>query len=132
MSTPARYWREIPQRYRYEGVKCKESGEIFFPPRLVCPTHKSADFEKINLETEGKILTYTIVHVAPNHFRDLVPYGVAIVELNDGAKITSMIADCEPEDIKTGMKVRIEFRKIYEMGAAGIICYGYKCVPDLT
>lgn len=129
MSTPARYWREIPQRYRYEGAKCKETGEIFFPPRLINPSTKSSNFEKINLKTEGKIITYTVVHVAPAHFRDLVPYAVAIVELDDGVRITSMIADCDPDDLKAGTKVRIEFRKIYEVGDAGIICYGYKCVP---
>jgi len=129
MTTPARYWREIPQRYRYEGVKCKKSGQIFFPPRLICPEHKSDDFEKINLETQGKIVTYTVVRVAPPQFRDLVPYAVAIVELNDGARITAMIADCEPEEVKIDMPVRIEFRKIHQEGEAGIICYGYKCVP---
>ena len=129
MTTPARYWREIPQRYRYEGVKCKKSGRIFFPPRLVCPEHKSNDFEKINLATGGKIITYTIIRVAPPQFSDLVPYAVAIVELNDGARITAMIADCEPEEVKIDMPVRIEFRKIYEEGEEGILCYGYKCVP---
>ena len=129
MTTPVRYWREIPQRYRYEGVKCTESGEIFFPPRLVCPEHKLEDFEKINLATEGKVVTYTVVHVAPPQFRDVVPYGVAIVELTDGARITAMLADCEPGDIKIDMPVRIEFRKIFHEGEAGIICYGYKCVP---
>lgn len=129
MSTPARYWREIPQRYRYEGNKNKESGEIFFPPRLIDPSTKSSEFEKVTLETEGKIITHTVVHVAPSHFRDLTPYAVGIVELNDGVRITAMIADCDPDDLKAGTKVRIEFRKIYEVGASGIICYGYKFVP---
>ena len=129
MTTPARYWREIPQRYRYEGVKCTPSDEIFFPPRLVCPEHNADDFERVNLETEGKIVTYTVVHVAPPQFRDLVPYAVAIVELTDGAMITAMIADCEPGDVKIDMPVRIEFRKMFTEGESGIICYGYKCVP---
>jgi hypothetical protein len=25
--------------------------------------------------------------------------------------------------------VRTEFRKIQEIGEAGVLCYGYKCVP---
>ena len=57
MSTPARYWREIPQRYRYEGNRCKEAGESFFPPRLICPKSKGQDFEQVILPTEGVVIT---------------------------------------------------------------------------
>ena len=129
MSTPARYWREIPQRYRYEGTRCKESGKVFFPPRRICPDHKSREFEKVNLPTEGEIVTYTIVHVAEPRFADMVPYADAIVELSDGTRITAMLADVDPDEVKIGMQVRIEFRKMYSVGESGLHCYGYKCVP---
>ena len=33
---PQKYWREIPQRYRYEAGRCAKCGKVFFPPRLVC------------------------------------------------------------------------------------------------
>ena len=36
MANPARYWREIPQRYRLEAGKCRSCGEVYFPPRLIC------------------------------------------------------------------------------------------------
>ncbi|MBP1597287.1 MAG: hypothetical protein H6Q05_2664, partial [Acidobacteria bacterium] len=28
-----------------------------------------------------------------------------------------------------GQRLRIEFRRIQKQGDAGILCYGYKCVP---
>jgi len=129
MSTPARYWREIPQRYRYEAVRCAESGKIFFPPRMICPEHRTHECEKVNLATEGTVLTYTVVRVAEPRFAGLVPYVTAIVELTDGARITAMLADVDPGAVEIGMKVRIEFRKMYSVGHEGIHCYGYKCVP---
>jgi uncharacterized OB-fold protein len=128
MSSP-RYWREIPQRYRLEGAKCKGCGKIFFPPRLICPECKSREFEKIQLKKEGKVLTYTIIRVPPSQFVDQAPYAMGVVELADGVKVLTQIADCDLEKVDIGMKVRVEFRKIYEEGEAGIICYGYKCVP---
>ena len=128
MSSP-RYWREIPQRYRFEGAKCKECGKVFFPPRLICPGCKSREFEKIQLKKEGKLLTYTIIRVPPSQFVDQAPYAMGVVELADGVKLLTQIADCDLEKIDIGMKVRVEFRKIYDEGNAGIICYGYKCVP---
>jgi hypothetical protein len=130
MSTPARYWREIPQRYRLEANKCKGCGKINFPPRLICNACHSQDMEETKLADTGKVLTYTIIRVPPHQFVDQAPYAVGIVKLDDGVKITGQIVDCDFEDIKVGLDVKVEFRKIYDVGESGILCYGYKFVPQ--
>ena len=124
----ARYWREVPQRYRFEAKKCKKCGFIAFPPRLICPECGNRSFEEHILKDTGKILTFTTIHVGPTEFADEVPYSVAIIELDDGTKITTQITDASPDRIKIGGKVRLEFRKIQEDGKAGVIKYGYKAV----
>ena len=129
MSTSARYWREIPQRYRLEAGKCKKCSRIAFPPRLVCPSCSSREFETVNLPDTGTVLTYTVIRVAPTPFSDEAPYAVAIVELEGGTRLTAQLADCPLDSIKIGQKVKVEFRRIRDEGQAGIICYGYKCVP---
>lgn len=123
-----RYWREIPQRYRLEAGKCKGCGKIFFPPRLVCNKCGSQDFEKVTLPENGKIITFTIIRVAPQQFEAEVPYAIAIVELENGVKITTQVVDCKPEDIEIGKQVKLLFRKVQEEGKTGIILYGYKAV----
>jgi uncharacterized OB-fold protein len=130
MPTPSRYWREIPQRYRLEAGKCKKCGTVSFPPRLVCPQCGGREFDAMKLADKGKILTYTIVRVAPHQFADQAPYAVGIVELDDGVRLTAQIVDCDFAALKVGLRVRIEFRRIYEEGEAGVIYYGYKFVPD--
>lgn len=130
MSTPARYWREIPQRYRLEANKCTSCGKINFPPRLICSVCHAKDMEKTKLAETGKVLTYTIIRVPPHQFVDQAPYAVGIVELDDGVKITGQIVDCDFEDIKIGLNVKIEFRKLFDVGESGILCYGYKFVPQ--
>jgi len=129
MSTSARYWREIPQRYRYEASKCKGCGEVHFPPRIVCAECGGRTFEDVVLATTGKVETFTVIRVAPCEYTDEAPYPIGIIELDDGVKIQCQIADCPIEDLKTGMPVRIEFRKVKEEGEAGILCYGFKAVP---
>ena len=126
---PARYWREEPQRYRLEANKCKKCGKTYFPPRLICADCRSREFEPIKLKDEGKLLTYTVIRVAPSQFVDQSPYAIGIVELDGGTRVLTQIADCGPDDIQIGMRVKVEFRKIQEDGEAGILCYGYKCVP---
>jgi uncharacterized OB-fold protein len=128
MLTAQRYAREIPQRYRMEAGKCKKCGEVFFPPRIVCAECKGREFDKINLSDEGKVVTYTVIRVAPTSFADEAPYAVGIIELKDGVRITAQIVDCALDQIKIGMDVRLEFRKLLKDGSAGILCYGYKCV----
>lgn len=124
-----RIWREMPQRYRYEAGKCKKCGKVFFPPRLICNACKSREFESVNLDRNGKLLTYTIIRVPPSQFKDEAPYAMGIVELEGGGRINTQIVDCDFDDIKIGMPLRLEFRRIQAEGEAGVIGYGYKCVP---
>jgi uncharacterized OB-fold protein len=131
MSTPARYWREIPQRYRYEANKCSQCGKINFPPRLICPECQGREFETTKLAERGKVLTYTIIRVAPQQFVDQVPFAVGIIELEDGVRLMGQIVDCDIDLMKIGQKVKLEFRKIYDVGESGVICYGYKFVPEM-
>jgi uncharacterized OB-fold protein len=75
-------------------------------------------------------MTFTIIRVPPQPFSDQAPYAVGIVDLDDGVRLTGQIVDCAFEELKIGMRVKIEFRKVYEEGAAGVIYYGYKFVPE--
>lgn len=129
MPTPSRFWREFPQRYRLEAAKCKNCSTIAFPPRLVCPRCQSRTFEAVKLAESGKILTYTVIRVPPHPFADQAPYALGIIELDDGVRLMSQIVDCPFDELKIGKRVKVEFRRIYEEGPAGVIYYGYKFVP---
>jgi len=124
-----RYWREIPQRYRYEAARCKGCGKIHFPPRIVCSQCRGREFEKTRLAQTGSIETFTVIRVAPTGFGDQAPYAVAVINLDDGVKLTAQVVDCDVEQLQIGQPVRLEFRRVNEDGEDGIICYGYKFVP---
>ena len=125
----SKYWREMPHRYRLEAGKCQKCGKIFFPGRLVCDACGSQKMETIKLKPDGTLITYTIINVGPSQFTDQTPYAVGIVELKDDVRLLAQIADCDLDKLKTGMPLKIEFRRISDQGDAGIINYGYKCVP---
>jgi uncharacterized protein len=130
-----RFWREQLQRYNLMGNKCNSCGRVFFPPRESCPDcrRKSIDqMEKIKLSGKGEVVTYTIIHVAPDDFEEQVPYPIAIIQLEEGPKLTAQIVDCNPQDVHIGMKVESVFRKIQEDGSIGAIYYGYKFRKSIT
>lgn len=125
----ARDWREYPRRYRLEAGKCKKCGKIVFPGRLVCPQCGAREFDTIILPDTGKVVTYTVIRTAPSQFTDIAPYALAIAELTNGVKLTAQLVDCDVDNIKVGMEVRIEFRRVQTDDHSGILSYGYKFVP---
>ncbi len=125
----ARNWREYPQRYRMEAVKFKKSGKTYFPPRQIDPTNGDTEFEKVDLPETGKVLTFTVIRVAPSQWGDMSPYGIAVVELTDGTRLMGQMTDVDVETIKIGMEVRTEFRRVQTEGHHGVLSYGYKFVP---
>jgi uncharacterized OB-fold protein len=123
-----RYRREMPQRYRLEAAKCQSCGRLSFPPRKVCSSCGAREFDSEKLSDHGKILTFTTIRVAPKDFETQVPYSVAIVESDNGVRLTTQVVDCKPEDLEIGKRVKFVFRKLYSEGHTGIICYGYKAI----
>jgi hypothetical protein len=105
-------------------------GNKFYPPKSLCPVcRKEGKLEEIKLGKTGKILTFSIVRSAPTGFDKETPYPVAIIELDDGPRLTSQIVDWKEEDLKIGRRVEACFRRIYTDGEEGIINYGLKFRP---
>ncbi len=125
----ARFWRESQSRYNMIGRRCGNCGKVFFPPRDICPKCRRASMgkmEKIKLTGRGTVVSYTEVHEGLPSFQMQIPYTMAIIELDEGARITGQIVDCSNGDVIIGSKVEAVFRKLGEEGRSGIIYYGYK------
>ena len=126
---PSKAWRSYPQTYRLEAGRCTKCNEIFFPPRLICSKCKGRDFEPVNMKRTGTVLTHTIIRTPSDEFAGEAPFAVGVVQLDDGARVTTQIADVDFEELKIGMQVRLEFRRQYSDGESGLIHYGHKAVP---
>ncbi len=92
------------------GSKCRKCGKLHLPPRPLCDDCYGQDFEWIELSGKGKLLTYTIIHIAPFQFQALAPYSVGIMELENGLKLPGMISDVSENKLKVGMELTIDFR----------------------
>ncbi|MFQ5974774.1 MAG: Zn-ribbon domain-containing OB-fold protein [Candidatus Hydrothermarchaeales archaeon] len=132
MSIP-RFWRNTKSRYNLIGTKCTNCQEIYFPPKRICPKcRRQSQLKKTKFAGTGEVLTYTVIHVAPEGFERETPYVMAIVKLDEGPMVTTQMVDCDGDSIKIGMRVKSVFRKIREGGEAGPIYYGYKFKPVLN
>ena len=125
-----RYWREVPSRYRLEASRCVKCGKVTYPSRRVCPACRGDKLEMVRLSRRGRVVTATVIHVAPAEFAMETPYAVAIVETPEGARLMAQVVDCDPATVRPGLDVALEFRLIRQEGHGGILCYGHKGVPE--
>ena len=93
------------------GGKCKKCGKVHLPPRSLCDNCFSKEFEWVEIPKHGKLLTYTIIHVAPVQFQEMTPYAVGIVQFGKGVRIPGMIRGTALELIRIGMELTVDFEE---------------------
>ncbi len=89
--------------------RCRACGQYHFYPRDFCPACFSFDVEWVNASGRGTVYSVTICHLPATGFKDLVPYNLVLVELEEGPRMMSNIVDCPNEDIKIGLPVEVTF-----------------------
>jgi uncharacterized OB-fold protein len=91
------------------AAKCNECGAVLLPPKPMCTTCLSMNLKWIEVEGAGKLLSYTVIHVAPEQFQSMAPYTVGIVEFKNGLRLPGMVRDVKHEELKVGMDLKIDF-----------------------
>jgi len=121
------HWRKFDERYRLNGNFCENCSTPYFPARPICPKcRRKGKLVERQMPFTGKIHSFTKVLVGPKGFDFETPYHLAIIELDNKAKILAQIVDSDAEKVKIGAKVKKVFRKIADNDAEGVIAYGYK------
>jgi uncharacterized OB-fold protein len=84
-----------------------------FYPRLLAPGTLADDLEWREVSGEGVLYTFAIARkpTAPP-WRDALPQLLAVVQLDQGPRLTTELVDVAPEAIETGMRVRPVFDDI--------------------
>jgi uncharacterized protein len=106
----------IEQFYKFmaEGKlmagKCQKCGKIHLPPRPICDICYSQDFSWLEIKGKGKLLAYSVIHIAPPQFQELAPYAVGIVQLENGLKLPGMISGVHENALKIGLQLSIDFK----------------------
>lgn len=124
------YWRIRDRYYRLIGSKCSDCGDEFFPPVYKCRGCGSEHLEDREMPKTGTIVTYTTLHEPLPGFEAEAPFDLAVVKLDNGAKVLTQIVDSPHESVKTGARVRATVRRVRVDGESGQIIYGYKFIVE--
>lgn len=107
ISKTSKFWEELKQGKVY-ATECKKCGKLHFPPVADCGTCGSSEIEWIELNGNGKIVTFTEVVVKPASFSEEPSYIVAIVKLIEGVKVLAWLTGIEKENVQIGMRVMLK------------------------
>ena len=110
----APFWESVKQ-HAMKIQKDNTNGKYFFYPRGVSPFGLQNDISWEPVSGRGTVHAFSIVHNnrAPG-FREEIPYVVAIVELEEGARMMSNLVDVQPdpEHVKIGMPVEVVYEDV--------------------
>ncbi len=116
------------------GSKCKNCKEIFFPKKqegAVCTYCQHDEFDEITLSDKGKIYTYSVVMIRPpgGYYNGEVPYALGVIDLPEGVKVETLLAECDFEKLRVDMEVEM-FLDVLQEDEAGneIVCYKFRPV----
>lgn len=73
----------------------------------------------------GKIVSFVVQHRLPEGFETPLP--LAVVDLENGARVYGQIIECQLEALEVGLEVEADFRVFYD--DAGLSVYSYKFRP---
>jgi hypothetical protein len=90
--------------------RCHDCGKHIFYPRVICPFCLSEHLDWITASGKGKVYSYTVVRRAMHPaFREDLPYVLAIVELDEGPRLTTNIVGVGPDEVRVDMPVRAAY-----------------------
>ena len=106
------FWEGIKEK-KLLMQKCQSCGTWLNPPRPMCPKCRSQESEWVNVKGKGTVYSWVTYNESP-HPAFKAPYSAVLVELDEGPRIVSNMADTKPEDIQIGMAVEVIFEDVAE------------------
>lgn len=92
------FWEGI-EAGRLLVPSCRDCGRRFLPPLPCCPSCRSEAIEPVEACGRGRLYSWVVMRRALDPaFAEAVPYVVAAVELEEGARIFARLVDVDPED----------------------------------
>ncbi|TGN19864.1 Zn-ribbon domain-containing OB-fold protein [Leptospira idonii] len=92
----------------FHGFHCKDCDLKIAESMFACPSCGSDRIETIFLKEQGKVYTFTVVHVGFGHMAGKTPYVLAIVETEENVKLTTVLEDADVNQIAIGNKVKFK------------------------
>lgn len=91
-------------------TKCRKWRHV---PRDMCAKCGSFDWEWAKSSGRGKVFSWTtVMQPMLPQFASLVPYSPAVIEMEEGVRMVSLVVDVPPDELKLDMPVEVVFEDV--------------------
>ncbi|NHI89299.1 MAG: hypothetical protein EAX87_07235 [Candidatus Thorarchaeota archaeon] len=118
------YLKNIEERM-FKAYRCVDCGSLMAIPSGSCYECGSNNIDWAEVSGKGKLISFTVIHVAPDEFAEETPYYVAIIELDEGPRVSARLLGFDPlkpEEVTLGIPVILD----YEKGKSGKTYLAFK------
>lgn len=105
------FWRGCREQ-ELRMQQCDSCGKVRFRPSAVCPACLAEEFHWQPLSGRGRVHSFGVVHRKLVPGFDDVPYVLALVDLDEGPRMTTQIVGCAPQDVCIDMPVEVQFTEV--------------------
>jgi uncharacterized OB-fold protein len=86
------------------GLRCGECGKLSVATGRGCPFCGAREGEVVPLSGRGRLLSWTVIRVAPPRYAAEAPYAIGVLQLDEGPRLTARL-DAPPESLSAGQAV---------------------------
>jgi uncharacterized protein len=112
------FW-DAAREHRLVTQECRGCGRLRHPPRPMCPYCHSLDCKIVDLDGEGVVYSYAILHHPQNPAFEY-PVIAALVDLAEGVRVVSNLVDTDPAEVAIGMPVTVDYRPTRHEGVVPV------------
>ncbi len=90
------------------ATKCSACGQTFFPPRADCSSCLGCDMTWLEVDDQGRLVSFTRAYFAPTGFEGDVPYVLAVADFNSIKVFGRFKTGFSEDDLYPGMDVKVK------------------------
>jgi len=93
---------------RLVASRCAACGETSFPPRADCARCRAGEFDFVEIDRHGRLVTFTTIAAAPAGFEEVAPYTLGVVDLREGGRLLAWLGESlSAGEIEIGIDVEV-------------------------
>lgn len=107
------HYRQSLAQGKFLIQHCDACQKAIFYPRMICPHCGASSLSWISPSGRGTVYATTVVRRKPDAGGD---YNVALIDLEEGARMMSRVEGLAATDVHIGMAVQAQVRRLQDEG----------------
>ena len=105
------FWKATTEG-RFLVQRCQDCDRFQYYPRARC-ARCLGPVECVEASGKGAVYSFTVIHQNFSRaFKHLIPYVVALIDLEEGPRLMTNVVGCEPGDVTIGAPVQVRFESV--------------------